>query len=293
MHRIGIDLGGTKIEGILLDQNNETIDRKRVPTHREDGYKAIISRISILGHELLEKSSGVERIGICTPGSVDPSEGVMKNSNTLCLIGEPLQEDLENSFDLPVFMENDANCFALAEAMIGAANDYGVVFGVIMGTGVGGGIIINGNIHRGPNHIAGEWGHHVLYPDGRDCYCGNKGCTESYISGSALEKEWEELTGQTHMVTDIIEKKLYKEHPEWKNNFILNFGRALSHIIDILDPDCIVLGGGLSKIDLLYSEGKDSVYNETVSTHVITPILRNKLGDSAGVFGAALLGEKE
>ena len=127
MHRIGIDLGGTKIEGILLDQNNETIDRKRVPTHREDGYKAIISRISILGHELLEKSSGVERIGICTPGSVDPSEGVMKNSNTLCLIGEPLQKDLENSFDLPVFMENDANCFALAEAVIGAANGYGVV----------------------------------------------------------------------------------------------------------------------------------------------------------------------
>ncbi len=291
MHRIGIDLGGTKIEGILLDQNNETITRKRVPTNREDGYKAIIHRISILGNELLEKSSGVERIGICTPGSVDPSEGVMKNSNTLCLIGEPLQKDLENSFDLPVYMENDANCFALAETVMGAANGYGVVFGVIMGTGVGGGIIIDGKIHRGPNHIAGEWGHHVLYPDGRNCYCGNKGCTESYISGTALEKEWEELTGQKEIVTNIIEKELYKEHPEWKNKFFLNFGRALSHIIDILDPDCIVLGGGLSKIDLLYSEGKESVYNETFSTHVITPILKNKLGDSAGVFGAALLGE--
>ena len=242
-----------------------------------------------LGHELLEKSISVKQICICTPGALDPTIGVMKNSNTLCLIGKPLQKDLEKAFELPVFMENDANCFALAESILGAAKGYGVVFGVIMGTGVGGGIIINGKIHRGPNYIAGEWGHDVLYPDGRDCYCGNKGCTEAYISGSALEKEWEELTGQKHMVTDIIEKGFYKDHPEWKERFILNFGRALSHVIDIIDPNCIVLGGGLSKVDILYSEGKDAVYAEVFSKQVVTPILKNKLGDSAGVFGAALL----
>ncbi len=293
MHKIGIDLGGTKIEGIVLDKNNNTIDRKRISTNREEGYEAIINRISELGHELLEKSISVKQICICTPGALDPTIGVMKNSNTLCLIGEPLQKDLEKAFELPVFMENDANCFALAESILGAAKGYGGVFGVIMGTGVGGGIIINGKIHRGPNNIAGEWGHHVLYPDGRDCYCGNKGCTEAYISGSALEKEWEELTGQKHMVTDIIEKGFYKDHPEWKERFILNFGRALSHVIDIIDPNCIVLGGGLSKVDILYAEGKDAVYAEVFSKQVVTPILKNKLGDSAGVFGAALLGNNQ
>ena len=293
MHKIGIDLGGTKIEGIVLDKNNNTIDRKRISTNREDGYEAIINRISKLGHELLEKSISVKHICICTPGALDPTIGVMKNSNTLCLIGEPLQKDLEKAFELPVFMENDANCFALAESILGAAKGYGVVFGVIMGTGLGGGIIINGKIHRCPNYIAGEWGHHVLYPDDRDCYCGNKGCTEAYISGSALEKEWEELTGQKHMVTDIIEKGFYKDHPEWKERFILNFGRALSHVIDIIDPNCIVLGGGLSKVDILYSEGKDAVYAEVFSKQVVTPILKNKLGDSAGVFGAALLGNNQ
>ena len=196
MHRIGIDLGGTKIEGILIDNNGNTIERKRVPTRPEDGYEAIITRIADLGHELLKKSNGAKQIGICTPGTIDPSVGVMKNSNTLCLIGKPMQQDLENAFDLPIFMENDANCFALAEATLGAAKGFNVVFGVIMGTGVGGGIVMNGKIHQGPNHIAGEWGHHVLYPDGRDCYCGNKGCTETYISGPRSEEHTSEL--QSH-----------------------------------------------------------------------------------------------
>ncbi len=291
MHKVGIDLGGTKIEGILIDSDGNTIERKRVLTQSEDGYEAIISRIADLGHELLKNSNGVKQIGICTPGTIDPSVGVMKNSNTLCLIGKPMQQDLENAFDLPVFMENDANCFALAEATLGAGKGFHVVFGVIMGTGVGGGIVMNGKIHQGPNHIAGEWGHHVLYPNGRDCYCGNKGCTETYISGPALEKEWEALTGQRHTLSDIIEEKLYKNHSEWKKHFIKNFGRALSNVIDILDPDAIVLGGGLSNIELLYTEGINAVYRETFSDHVLTPILKNELGDSAGVFGAAFLGE--
>jgi len=292
MPNLGIDLGGTKIEAVLLDNDGNTIERKRIPTQSSNGYEAIVDKIANLVKELLPLAEGVNCIGICTPGAIEPTKGVLKNSNTLCLIGEPLKDDLENQIELPVFMENDANCFALAESILGAAKGYGVVFGVIMGTGVGGGIIINGKIHRGPNNIAGEWGHHVLYPDGRDCYCGNKGCTESYISGPALEKEWGELTGQKHMVTDIIEKGFYKDHPEWKDRFILNFGRALSHVIDIIDPDCIVLGGGLSKVEILYSEGKDAVYTETFSEHVVTPIVKNQLGDSAGVFGAALLGNK-
>ena len=186
-------------------------------------------------------------------------------------------------------MENDANCFALAEATIGAAKKYDVVFGVILGTGCGAGIVMNKKIHRGANAIAGEWGHHTLYPDGRSCYCGNQGCTESYISGTALESEWKELTGEFATVTDVIDNKMYEAHPEWKENFMMNFGRALSNVIDILDPDAIVMGGGLSKVDLLYTEGMQAVYKESFSEVVRTPIIKNKLGDSGGVFGAAMI----
>ena len=194
-------------------------------------------------------------------------------------------------FHFRYLWKNDANCFALAEAILGAAKDYRLVFGVVLGTGCGGGVVINKNIHRGPNHIGGEWGHHVLFPNGRDCYCGNKGCTESYISGTALEKEWEALTGEFKRVTDIIDEKAYLAHPEWKENFINNFGAALANVIDILDPDAVVLGGGLSKIKMLYTEGKDSISKATFSKTVVTPLLKNKLGDSAGVFGAAMLGD--
>ena len=189
------------------------------------------------------------------------------------------------------FTANDANCFALAEATIGAAKKYNVVFGVILGTGCGGGITMLRNIHRGANRIAGEWGHHCLVPGGRECYCGNRGCTEAYISGTALEKEWFELSGERSRVTDIIDSGKYKNHPEWKENFLKNFGRGLANVIDILDPHAIVLGGGLSRIDFLYTEGKESVYKETFSKIVRTPILKNKLGDSAGVFGAAMLAD--
>ncbi len=293
MPNLGIDLGGTKIEAVLLNDDGKTIERKRVPTISSDGYEAIVNRITNLVNELLPLAEGINHIGICTPGAIDLKKGVLKNSNTICLIGKPLQKDLENQIGLSVFMENDANCFALAEASFGAAQAYNVVFGVIMGTGIGGGIVFNKQIHNGPNNIAGEWGHHALYPDGRMCYCGNKGCVEVYISGTALEKEWFELTGENHIVTDIVKNGLLKKYPIWKKKFILNFGRALSHVIDIVDPDCIVLGGGLSKVDFLYSEGKEAVYAETFSDNVVTPILKNKLGDSAGVFGAVLLGNKK
>ncbi len=290
-YRLGIDLGGTKIEAILIDDQFQVIERKRVPTMRDDGYSAILKRIIDLAKDMINTADVDGPIGICTPGAIEPETGLLKNSNTVCLIGQPIQKDMEKELKIPVLMENDANCFALAEATIGAAKKYNVVFGVILGTGCGGGISIHKNIHRGANRIAGEWGHHTLYPDGRDCYCGNKGCTESYISGTALEKEWQEISGTFSRVTDVIDNKLYESHPEWRSNLILNFGRAMANVIDILDPDAIVLGGGLSKIDFLYTDGKESAYSETFSEIVSTPILKNKLGDSGGVFGAAMLAD--
>ena len=290
-NKLGIDLGGTKIEAVLINDAFQVVERKRVPTNREEGYDAILGRIVKLANDLMEVGNVDGPIGICTPGAIDFQTGTLKNSNTVCLIDKPLKSDLESALSLPILMENDANCFALAEAILGAAKDYRLVFGVVLGTGCGGGVVINKNIHRGPNHIGGEWGHHVLFPNGRDCYCGNKGCTESYISGTALEKEWEALTGEFKRVTDIIDEKAYLAHPEWKENFINNFGAALANVIDILDPDAVVLGGGLSKIEMLYTEGKDSISKATFSKTVVTPLLKNKLGDSAGVFGAAMLGD--
>ena len=288
-NRIGIDLGGTKIEAIIIDDQFQVIDRKRIPTLRDEGYDAIINRIIDLSKEMIGIGDIDGPIGICTPGTIEATTGLLKNSNTVCLIGKPIQKDMEDALGIPVLMENDANCFALAEATIGAAKKYDVVFGVILGTGCGAGIIMNKKIHRGANAIAGEWGHHTLYPDGRSCYCGNQGCTESYISGTALESEWKELTGEFATVTDVIDNKMYEAHPEWKENFMMNFGRALSNVIDILDPDAIVMGGGLSKVDLLYTEGMQAVYKESFSEVVRTPIIKNKLGDSGGVFGAAMI----
>ena len=288
-NRIGIDLGGTKIEAIIIDDQFQVIDRKRIPTLRDEGYDAIINRIIDLSKEMIGIGDIDGPIGICTPGTIEATTGLLKNSNTVCLIGKPIQKDMEDALGIPVLMENDANCFALAEATIGAAKKYDVVFGVILGTGCGAGIVMNKKIHRGANAIAGEWGHHTLYPDGRSCYCGNQGCTESYISGTALESEWKELTGEFATVTDVIDNKMYKAHPEWKENFMMNFGRALSNVIDILDPDAIVMGGGLSKVDLLYTEGMQAVYKESFSEVVQTPIIKNKLGDSGGVFGAAMI----
>ena len=290
-NKLGIDIGGTKIEAILINEQFQVIERKRVPTNREEGYYQIIHRVTKLANELMEFGNINSSVGICIPGKIDIQKGTLKNSSIACLIDQPLQSDLETALSLPTLMENDANCFALAEAILGSAKDYRLVFGVVLGTGCGAGVVINKNIHRGPNHISGEWGHHVLYPNGRSCYCGNKGCAESYISGTALETEWKALTGEFQRVTDIINSKAYLTHPEWKNNFITNFGKALANVIDILDPDAIVLGGGLSKVEALYTEGRDAIADVVFSNGMVTPIIKNKLGDSAGVFGAAILGD--
>jgi len=285
--RIGIDLGGTKTEGIILNDNLEPIERKRIPTPQND-YNAILNSVVDLVNDLKSKTND-STIGICTPGAISKKTGLIKNSNTQCLIGMPLKEDLEKALGQKVSMENDANCFAMAEAKMGATKDYDIVFGVIMGTGVGGGIVINKKIHHGRTNIAGEWGHHTLHQNGNKCYCGKNGCVETYISGPALEKQWNELTGKKDSLPQIIQNLNDDKALQWKNEFLHNFGTALANVIDILDPDAIVLGGGVSNVSFLYDEGKKAVYDSVFSDLVDTPILKNQLGDSAGVFGASLL----
>ena len=289
MNRIGIDLGGTKIEGILTDENYKTITRKRIPTNQDEGYNSILESIKNLIQELVQESNDKVSIGVCTPGALSLSSGLIKNSNTQCLIGKDLQNDLKNILHHNISIENDANCFALAEAKLGAGKNSNLVFGIIMGTGVGGGIIIDGKIHHGRTNIAGEWGHHCLHNEGNSCYCGNKGCVETYISGPALEKKWSNLTNQNQPLPEIIKSSDNPNFPNWKKSFLDDFGSSLANVIDILDPDMIVLGGGVSNIDFLYSEGKNSIYEKVFSDIVDTPITKNELGDSAGVFGACML----
>ena len=289
MNKIGIDLGGTKIEGILTDENYQTITRKRIPTNQGNGYNSILELIENLVLELTQESNQNVSIGICTPGALSLNSGLIKNSNTQCLIGKDLQNDLKNILDYPVSIENDANCFAFAEAKLGAGKNSNLVFGVIMGTGVGGGIIIDGKIHHGRTNIAGEWGHHCLHNEGNNCYCGNKGCVETYISGPALEKNWHQLSGLNQSLPEIIKNLDNSNFDTWKNIFLENFGLALANVVDILDPDIIILGGGVSNIDFLYDEGKNIVYDKVFSDIIDTPIVKNQLGDSAGVFGACLL----
>ena len=287
MFKIGIDVGGTKTEGVLLDEDLEIIERKRVPTVQD--YKKIIKTISSLVNDLKSKASGKTTVGVCAPGITSQKTGLIKNSNTQCLIGMPLQKDLERTLGQKILMENDANCFAMAEAQLGAAKNYDVVFGVIMGTGVGGGIVINGKIHGGRSNIAGEWGHHTIRPNGNKCYCGKSGCVETYISGPALERRWKDLTGKSQSLPTIIENLSTTKAKEWKAEFLENFAIGLANVINILDPDVVVLGGGLSNIPFLYDEGKNLVYKNIFSDLADTPILKNKLGDSAGVIGASLL----
>lgn len=287
MHRIGVDLGGTKTESVLLDENLNVLERKIVSTPKNN-YEEIINTILSL---ILDVSVNIPdfSLGICIPGILPKQTGLIKNSNTQCLIGKSLKEDIENKLGKKISMENDANCFAMAETKMGAANGFDVVFGVIMGTGVGGGIVIDGKLHSGRTNIGGEWGHHTLHRNGNSCYCGKTGCVETYISGPSLEKQWRELTGKSQTLPEIFSSIDNEIGQKWKKEFLENFGYSLANVINILDPDVIVLGGGLSNIDFLYTDGKESVYNKVFSNSVDTPILKNKLGDSAGVFGACLL----
>ncbi len=295
----GIDLGGTKIEGIILEDRDNPVSlrRLRVPTEAEQGYEHIIEQIAKL-IETLAAETGLRpsTIGLAHPGASDPQTGLMKNANTTALNGQPFHSDLETVLGLPVKMANDANCFAVAEATIGAAREVcpnaEVVFGVIMGTGVGGGVVVRGKVINGRHGIGGEWGHNFLDETGGPCYCGRVGCVETLISGPGLERYYARLTGEKLALKEIIRRaRAFSDTAAEATmaRLIQFFGKGIATVINTLDPDVIVLGGGLGHIDELYTDGVAEaskwVFNPTVETIFARP----KLGDSAGVFGAALL----
>ncbi|MCB9052510.1 MAG: ROK family protein [Lewinellaceae bacterium] len=295
----GIDLGGTKIEGVILDnpESAEVIARLRIPTEAEKGYGHIVSRVHHLVG-LLRKASGLgpEKIGVGGPGIPDPDTQLMKNCNTTVLNGQPLHKNLEETLGVPVTLANDANCFAVSETRLGVvrklAPEARTVFGVIMGTGVGGGLVIDGKVWEGRHGIAGEWGHNFLDESGGPCYCGKVGCVETVLSGPALEKYYAGLSGQQFRMPQIVERHQSGIDPAASatvERLLHFFGKGIAGVINLLDPDVIVLGGGLGNIELLYSEGgaaaRPFVFNNSLKTKFLKPAL----GDSAGVFGAALL----
>jgi predicted NBD/HSP70 family sugar kinase len=292
----GIDLGGTKIEGAIMDPSNpgRALYRLRRETGADLGYDHILSQIAGLISDL-ESASGVSRppkIGIGTPGTLDPTTGTLKNSNTTCLNGRPVLKDLERILGCEIAMANDANCFALAEALIGAGAGAGVVFGVILGTGVGGGVVVNGRVLPGLHGIAGEWGHNPLPGESRPCYCGRSGCLEGVLAGPSLEKFYREQGGDAVRLPEIVRRAQAGEELAIQVMVRLRekFAEAISVVINILDPDAIVIGGGVGNIPLLYEEQTRAavlkhVFNRDLHTRILSPIL----GDSAGVFGAALL----
>lgn len=294
-NRIGLDLGGTKIEGVALDSTGSILERQRVPTRAERGYEAIVETAGALFDDLAAIAGPVDVVGVGTPGALSRRTGLLRNSNTQCLNGRDLAGDLAARLGRPVVLENDANCFALAEARRGAGRGFEVVFGVIMGTGVGGGVVLDGRVHPGPQHIAGEWGHHAIDPHGADCYCGNRGCVETRISGPAVEARYRARAGRALGCAEIAAAARAGDAiaAEVFARFLDDFGRALANLIDILDPHAVVLGGGLSNLDELYTDGRDAVARYVFNDELATPILRNQLGDSAGVIGAALLAGSE
>jgi fructokinase len=293
----GIDLGGTKIEGVVMESAEQptVLARLRVPTEQAGGYTHIINQIAKL-IDMLKMETGLSpsRIGIGTPGTIDPGLQLMKNSNTTSLNGMPLKRDLEAVLRMPVVMANDANCFAMAEARLGAVQevmpDAEVVFGVIMGTGVGGGIVAHHRVINGRQGIGGEWGHNFLDESGGRCYCGHVGCVETIISGPALERYYKSLTGNTLKLRDIAARSSEEEAAKQTMQRLIHFfGKAIAVVINILDPDAIVLGGGVGNIRELYTDGVEEVKKHVFNHRLDTLFLKPKLGDSAGVFGAALL----
>jgi predicted NBD/HSP70 family sugar kinase len=287
--RIGVDLGGTKIEAIALDEEGREAARKRVPTPQDD-YPATVSTIAALVSDLEARLKSKGTVGVGIPGAPSRVTGLIKNANSTCLIGHPLKQDLEQALGREVRLENDANCFALSEAMDGAGKGASVVFGVILGTGVGGGIVVDGKMLVGPNAIAGEWAHNPLpLPRETDlplpkCYCGRLGCIETYLSGPGLVRDHALLTGQRLDTQEIValngtSLQRYEER----------LARSLAGVINILDPDVVVLGGGMSNVARLYAEVPKLWTRYIFSDHVATRFERPLHGDSSGVRGAACL----
>ncbi len=295
----GIDLGGTKIEGVILPSldNPQPIVRTRIDTEGHKGYQHVLQQIHRL-LQTMQQQSGLTptRVGFGTPGVLDPVLLTMKNSNSTSLNGMPLQKDLEEKLQLPAVLANDANCFALAETHWGVVKQQApgaqVVFGIIMGTGVGGGIVINGQIWNGKHGIAGEWGHNHLDDSGGPCYCGKTGCVETVIAGPALQRFYKSIGGSECTLKQIIALHLAgTDHAATQTieRLCHFFGKAVSVVVNLLDPDVIVVGGGVGNIDAIYSKGVESLQHFIFNNRVDVPVLKPALGDSAGVFGAAAL----
>jgi fructokinase len=295
----GIDLGGTKVEGAVLKSSTDpqVLFRDRLPTEGNKGYDHVLGQIKKVVDKM-EASMGYKpkKLGIATPGTIDPASGLLKNCNSTNLNGKPIKADLEKLLGIELAMANDANCFALAEANMGAAHEKfpnaKVVFGVIMGTGVGGGVVVDGKVINGLHGIGGEWGHNFLDESGGPCYCGKSGCVEKVLAGPALEKYYASVSGVTKSMKDVYDGYKAGTDPfatqtiDRMNHF---FGVALSVVINILDPDVVVIGGGVGNIDSIYTDGVNSLRRHIFNNKLDTPVLKPDLGDSAGVFGAAFL----
>ncbi len=291
--RVGIDLGGTKIEGVLLDPSGKECVRRRLPTRQEKGYEGILQSIDHLYRELLGQTGHPSHtVGIGTPGGLSRGGNLLTLSSLQCLNGKPLKRDLEVQLGHPVGIENDANCFALAEALLGAGRGRDLVFGIIMGTGCGGGIVYKGKVLQGLHFRGGEWGHMSMDPQGPTCFCGRRGCVERYISGSGVRERYTERYGFPRTFEQIAEDYL-RGDPKACDiiaDFLAQFGRAVANLITVLDPDLIVIGGGVSNFEPLYTDGVREVAKNILGDDLTTPIVRNQLGDSSGVLGAALIG---
>ena len=295
-----MDVGGTKIEVIALGEGGEELLRRRVPTPAGD-YRGILEAV----RDLVRGAEGELRdraaVGIGTPGAISRGTGLLRNSNSTCLNGRPMLRDLTNILGRPVRMTNDANCFALSEATSGAAQGHEAVFGVIVGTGTGAGIVVRGKVLTGINGIAGEWGHNPLpWPGdgelpGPECYCGKSGCIETFLSGPGMIRDHRRITGETLEPAEIVRRATEGDTAaeETLQRYEDRMARSLAHVINILDPDVIVLGGGMSNIGRLYENvprlwGR-YVFSDRVGTALVPP----KYGDSSGVRGAALLWDRD
>jgi fructokinase len=294
--RIGIDLGGTKIEGVALGRDGAIVARKRVPTPQGD-YRGTIDAIVDLIRYLDKETGEQPSVGIGMPGIISPVTGRVKNANSVCLNGSPMDKDIEEALGRAVRVENDANCFALSEASDGAAAGRDCVFGVILGTGTGGGVVVNGRILRGRNAVGGEWGHNPLpWPEdserpGHPCYCGRHGCIETFLSGPGFARDYAHATGGSIEPREIVRRAEEGEGSAIAclDRYVNRLARGLASIINVLDPDAIVLGGGLSRISRLYRDVPAQWEQYVFSDHVTTELLPPKFGDSSGVRGAAWL----
>ncbi|PPD46175.1 MAG: transcriptional regulator [Methylocystis sp.] len=293
---IGVDLGGTKIEAIALERSGAILARRRVATPAQD-YAEIIRAIAALVHDVELETNRRGTVGVGSPGSLSTHTGLIKGSNTQVVNGKPLDADLSTLLGRPVRVENDANCFALSEAVDGAGQDARVVFGVIIGTGVGGGVVVDGKALSGRNHIGGEWGHTPLpwmtreeYP-GRRCFCGHDGCIETFLSGPGLSRDYQARTGDLASGQEIVARAEQGEAAALAALDVYQdrLARALAMVVDILDPDVIVLGGGVSNIARLYDGLTERVAGYAFTDALDTSIRRNAHGDSGGVRGAAWL----